>query len=142
MIDTPGSNACMKPFFLAEIALLLFVPWFSGCALAHTTINEPLSYAQVQQLEPGTTTAKDAVKILGAPADVVQLGRRSAYRYDHRNSKRAGLFLVLLILFNEDTRTDRVWLFFDENEVLTHLGATFAANQTEYAMPWTDVHED
>lgn len=132
----------MKSFFPARIALVLSVSWLSGCALAHTTINEPLSYAQVQQLEPGTTTAKDAVKILGAPVDVVQLGRRSAYRYDHRNSKRAGLFLLLLFLFNEDTRTDRVWLFFDENEVLSHLGATFEAGQTEYAMPWTDVHED
>jgi hypothetical protein len=78
---------------------------------------------------------------LGAPTDIVQLGRRSAYRYDFTNRKRAGLFLILLNFFNEDTRSDRLWLFFDEKQVLSHYGATFSGNKSRYAMPWNDVHE-
>ena len=79
--------------------------------------------------------------MLGAPIDVVQLGHRSAYRYDFRAEKRAGLVLVVVNLFNEDTRTDRAWLFFDENDVLSHLGVTYEANDTQYALPWNSVHE-
>jgi len=32
-------------------------------------------------------------------------------------------------------------VFFDERDVLTHYGATFATHRTQYAMPWEDVHE-
>ncbi len=113
----------------------------SSCALARTTINDPLDPAQVLKLDPGKTTAKQAVELLGAPVDVVQLGRRSAYRYDHRATKRAGLVMVVVNLFNEDTRSDRAWLFFDEDDVLSHVGATFQAGDTHYVLPWSNVHE-
>jgi hypothetical protein len=95
----------------------------------------------VGELRPGVTTAKQAVEMLGAPTDVVQLGRRSAYRFDFSNRKRAGLFLIVLNLINDDTRADRAWLFFDENQRLTHYGATFSGDAAQYAMPWEEIHE-
>ena len=113
----------------------------SGCALARTTVNTPIDPAKVQQLIPGQTTAREAVAVLGAPIDVVQLGHRSAYRYDFRSTKRAGLVLFVVNLFNEDTRTDRAWLFFDEDDVLTHLGVTYEGNDTQYVLPWSSVHD-
>ena len=122
------------------LALLSFCA--SGCFLMRTTLNEPLERQDVGRLQPGTTTAAQVVDLLGAPMDVVQLGRRSAYRYEFTKKKRAGFFIVVLGLFNEDTRSDRIWVFFDEDQVLTHVGATFAGDDTRWAMPWSDVHED
>ncbi len=113
-----------------------------SCFLARGNVNEPLPVEAIKSLQPGTTTAKDVVEALGAPGEVVQLGKRSAYRYDYSSSKRAGLLLIIVILFNEDTRQDRVWLFFDENQVLTHVGSTFSGHRTQYSMPWEDIHEE
>src|SRR5690606_17517603 len=73
---------------------------------------------------------------------VVQLGERSAYRFDHEVTKAAALILLLVNLGATDTRSDRLWVFFDENGVLTHYGASLEAHRTQYALPWEDVHEE
>jgi hypothetical protein len=70
---------------------------------------------------------------------VVQLGRRSAWRYDFTNSKRAGFSIVVVTLLNEDSRSDRAWLFFDENLVLIGAGSTLQADASEFAMPWSKI---
>jgi hypothetical protein len=121
------------------LALLLFLA--PACAITRHTDNEPLESSALQSLRPGVTTASEVVGLLGAPVDVVQLGRRSAYRYEYTNTKRAGIFLLVLGLLNEDTRADRAWVFFDENQVLTHSGVTLRGDEAEYAMPWQDVHD-
>jgi hypothetical protein len=114
---------------------------FSACALGRQEINDPIDATVVATLQPGVTTAKEVVEKLGAPSEVVQLGRRTAYRYDASTAKTAGLILILFNMFNQDTRSDRVWVFFDDKDVLTHFGATFATHRTQYALPWEDVHE-
>ena len=126
--------------FPVQAAVLLSLPLLHGCLVARTGVNDPIARESVESLRPGMS-ATDVVAALGAPVEVVQLGRRSAYRFDHSKRKRAGLFLLLVGFFNEDTREDRVWAFFDENDVLTHLGATLDADETRYAMPWSDVYE-
>lgn len=118
--------------------LLLLAP---ACAVARSTDNEPLAAERLAQLTPGSSTAKDVVAVLGAPVDVVQLGKRSAYLYRYTATKRAGLWLVVVGLYNVDTRSDRAWVFFDENQVLTHVGATLAGDEAEYALPFEDVHD-
>jgi hypothetical protein len=120
--------------------LLLFV-FLAGCAIGRQSTNDPIDATVVNTLQPGVTTAREVVEKLGAPTEVVQLGRRTAYRYDAANTKTAGLILILFNMFNQDTRSDRVWVFFDENDKLTHYGATFATHRTQYALPWEDVHE-
>lgn len=124
----------------AALALLL-VPLSSACLVDRTTTNVPISREVVGTLTPGTTTAREAVAALGAPLEVVQLGLRSAYRYEFVVSKRAGLVLILVGLISRDTRSDRAWLFFDEEDVLTHVAATFEGADSQYAMPWDKVHE-
>jgi hypothetical protein len=121
--------------------LLLLLLVSAGCAFARQDTNEPFDIATVRSLQPGVTTAREVVERLGAPTDVVQLGRRTAYRYDAVSAKSTLLFLVIVNFANQDTRSDRVWLFFDEKDVLTHYGATFATHRTQYALPWEDVHE-
>ena len=113
----------------------------SSCFIGRDTVNEPLVLERFTALTPGVSTAADVVNVLGAPTDVVQLGRRSAYRYDFLTTKRAGLLLVVVALFNEDTRTDRAWVFLDENQVLSHVGVTLNGEDAEYAMPWQSVHD-
>lgn len=118
---------------------LLAAPLLSGCFLAKRTQNEPLDGARIATLQPGQTHARQVVESLGAPTEVVQLGRRSAYRYDHTHTKDTGVFLVVLGLFNSDTRADRLWVFFDENDVLTHVASSLRADHAQHALPWQDV---
>lgn len=111
----------------------------SSCVISREYVNEDLDPARLDELVPGTTTARQVVEILGAPAEVVQLGRRSAYRYEHVQEKLTGLTLVFVVFFlNSDTQSDRLWVFFDETDVLTHVASTFEADEAEYAMPWVD----
>jgi hypothetical protein len=110
-----------------------------GCVLSRRTQNEPLRAESIAQLVPGKTTAMEAVALLGAPTEVVQLGKRTAYRYDHARTKDTGLVLIVLNMFNSDTRADRAWVFFDENEVLTHAAASLKAHEASWALPWQSI---
>ena len=120
-------------------ALLLFalsaLSVLPGCFLNRSRINRPLSPAAVASLQPNSSTAADVVARMGAPAEVVQLGHRSAYRYDYTLQKQAGLFLLILGVRGVESQQDRVWFFFDEHDVLTHVGATFEAKSARYGVP-------
>jgi hypothetical protein len=111
----------------------------SGCFISRDRANEPLQKARIDALAVGTSTATDVARELGAPTEVVQLGRRSAWRYDYTATKRAGFTLLVVTFLNTDQRSDRAWLFFDEGGVLRHVGTTLDAADAEYAMPWWDV---
>ena len=123
------------------VTVLLLALATTSCLASRTTINEPLDATQIDVLVPGKTTAAEVLELFGAPMDVVQLGRKSAYRHDFQNTKQAGLFLLVVALINNDTRQDRLWTFYDENDVLTHFGVTFEGEGAEYALPWEDLHE-
>jgi outer membrane protein assembly factor BamE (lipoprotein component of BamABCDE complex) len=133
----PLPFAVMLRTFLLACSLALT----AGCAIMRTETNDPIDAVVVNSLQPGVTTAREVVEKLGAPTEVVQLGRRTAYRYDASSTKGAGLFLIVFNMLAQDTRSDRVWVLFDEKDVLTHYGATFATHRTQYCLPWEDVHE-
>ena len=126
---------------LSALALLAALA-LSGCFLSRSDTNEPLAPDHFRKLRPGVTRAKEAVELLGAPTEVVELGQRSAYRYDATTLKRAGFTVIVLTMLGEDQRQDRAWLFFDAQDVLTHYATTFGVHRTQYALPWEDVHED
>lgn len=111
----------------------------SGCFMSRDRANEPLEKSLIDGLVVGTSTATDVSKALGAPTEVVQLGKRSAWRYDFTTTKTSGFTLIVVTFLNTDQRSDRCWLFFDEADVLRHVGTTLEAEDTEYAMPWEDV---
>lgn len=123
---------------LLLLAPLLLLP---ACAFGRFSENEPLQASQLAGFMPGKTTAQEVVTALGPPTDVVWLGKRTAYRYDHLRRKVAATILIVINLANFDERSDRVWLFFDENDVLTHFAGSFAAERTEYSFPWEDLHD-
>ena len=120
------------------LSLLLLLP---SCWIARGQVNEPIDVLALQQRRSKQSTAADVTRLLGGPVEVVQVGRRSAYLYLASTEKTANLFAFALTLSNADTRQDRVWVFFDEDDVLTHVGATFESHHAQYAMPWEDVHE-
>lgn len=124
-----------RPLLIACLALL------GSCAFFRSVENEPLPPEWLDQFRPGESTALDVTNVLGGPAQVVWLGERSAYLYNHVKTKGTGILLIPFILGNVDTRSDRIWFFFDKENTLTHWGATFAAHHTQYAVPWEDVHE-
>jgi outer membrane protein assembly factor BamE (lipoprotein component of BamABCDE complex) len=110
----------------------------TSCFVSRETTNVPISPELVEQLQPGVTTATEVAELLGAPSEVVQLGFRSAWRYDHVKAKRAGFTIIVVTMMDTDARTDRVWVFFDENELLTNVGSTFQAGGSQYQLPWQD----
>lgn len=123
---------------LVPFSLLLLLP---SCFLRRTSINEPVNHETVAAITPGMS-AQQVVELMGGPDEVVQLGKRSAYLYRHRVDKGTGTWLILLGLYNEDTRSDRVWFFFDEQNRLSHRGSTFQSHRaTFHSLPWTDIYD-
>ena len=131
----------MKTRTLLFLPLIGLMFTLGGCFVARTATNDPLDAEAINTLQPGTTTAREVVELLGAPTDVVQLGRRTAYRYDAVTEKSFGLILLVFNAIGHDQRSDRLWVFFDERDVLSHYGASYGTHRTQYAMPWEAVHE-
>ncbi|MCC6671382.1 MAG: hypothetical protein IT458_09995 [Planctomycetes bacterium] len=123
------------------LALLLLCLLCTGCILGRSTENEPLPEWAREKLVPGKTTAAEVVQLFGAPVEVVALGRRSAWRYEFKTTKYTGFTVIVLSLGHIDTRSDRAWVFFDENQVVYAAGTTLSSHRTQYALPWEDVHE-
>ena len=121
---------------MRHLLLLLFLP---ACFVGRSTENEPLDQEALESFVPGRTTAQEVTQALGPPKRVVELDVRSAYLYEFSQTKNAGLVLLLVNLVNSDQRFDRVWLFFDSRDVLTHSGSSYAAENSRFAMPWTKV---
>jgi outer membrane protein assembly factor BamE (lipoprotein component of BamABCDE complex) len=122
------------PWILGLLCLLA-----SGCFVSRSTRNPALAKDMLGALPRGAD-AQQVLEVLGAPSQVVQLGLRSAWLYEHVNHKRAGFTAIVVTLLNEDLRSDRVWLFFDEQGKLAHAGGSFDADDARWAMPWQDLH--
>lgn len=127
----------MSPKKLLVFASLALLP---GCFLTRDTVNQPIAQERVVQLKQGMSSA-EVLQLLGGPMEVVQLGRRSAWRYDHQRTKRTGLILLVVTALNTDTQEDRLWLFFDETDHLSAFGSTLQASSSEWVLPWVDSHE-
>jgi len=122
----------------------LLLPVFlllTGCVASRFTDNEPFDPKVIESFLPGTTTAADVTEALGPPVRVVELDVRSAYLYEFTSSKTTGLVLLIVNFVNLDSRVDRVWLFFDSRDVLTHQGSQLSAHRARFAMPWVHVHD-
>lgn len=118
----------------AAFAALAVLP-LSSCFVSRSTANPVFAPEAVAEIRPGESTAADVTRLLGAPNEVVQLGRRSAWKFEHTVEKQAAVFLVLLGLRGVDTQVDRVWVFFDEEGKVIHIGSLFQAGEAEYDVP-------
>jgi len=124
-----------------SIALLSLLVLLPGCYTTRTTVNQQLPREAAAQIAPGTT-AVEVVELLGAPTDIVQLGHRSAYLYEFRQTKVTGFLAAVVGLMNSDTRSDRVWVFLGPGGTeVTHVGSSFDADKAQSGMPWSDLNE-
>lgn len=85
-------------------------------------------------ITPGTTSAQQVADLLGAPDRVVQLTDRSAWLYEHVREKQSALFLLVISFRGVDTQSDRVWVFFDSEDVVSHVGSSLRANEAEFSL--------
>lgn len=117
----------------AAVALLALTT--QACFVSRSVTNPSILPEAVAQIQPGQSNADDVARLLGAPNEVVQLGRKTAWRYEHTVEKQSGLFLILLGLRGVDTQADRVWVFFDEEDNVSHIGSLLQAAEAEYDLP-------
>ena len=123
---------------LRPIVLALSLTLVPACLYDRATINSQPDPEKIAELVPNHSTSTDVVRILGAPSEVVQLGRRSAYRYEYSVTKRTGAWFVVVASVNTDARSDRVWTFFDEDGLLTHVASTFESDRAKYGLAWRE----
>lgn len=105
----------------------------SSCLLSQSRVNQPIPLESVEALE-GAASAEAVVELLGAPAEVVELGNRTAYRFEFTRTKETGLFLFVFNLSRTQTKSDRIWCFFDQHEQLTHTGTTLEADSVQHKL--------
>ncbi len=155
------------PRLVAAVCLLLLSSFvLSGCIMGRTRDEHPLDPDKVAQIKVGVSTKKDVVDILGAPnyvndrlgfrvlAPQVSLEAGSApgplvdelvrspldhsYTYEYTDTKSLSLYLLIVSFTNQETRRDRVVVFFDEKGVVSHMGATFDAQNVSFRLPTSD----
>jgi outer membrane protein assembly factor BamE (lipoprotein component of BamABCDE complex) len=129
----------LVPFPALALALILAAS-LSSCFVTRRTVNVPLTAEKLATIVPGQTTATEVAELMGGPNEVVQLAYRQAWRYDYEVQKRAGLALIVINFLNEDTHQDRAWVFFDQDDVVTHVGTTLESGLAEFAMPWYELN--
>jgi outer membrane protein assembly factor BamE (lipoprotein component of BamABCDE complex) len=142
---------------LASVVLL------PGCILGRVRDQVPLDAEKVAKIVPGQTSKKEVVELLGAPTYVNdRIGLRvlgkpvqvngagplidelvhspldHSYTYEYSDTKSLALYLVIVSFTNQETKRDRVVVFFDQKGLVSHVGATFDAKDVEFRMPTSD----
>lgn len=60
------------------------------------------------------------------------------YTYEYTDTKSASLYLLVVSFTNQETKHDRVTVFFDNKGVVTHVGTTLDAKNVEFRLPTSD----
>jgi outer membrane protein assembly factor BamE (lipoprotein component of BamABCDE complex) len=144
--------------------LVLVLALLPGCILGRVRDEVPLDPDKVAKILPGQSTKRDVVDLLGAPAYVNdRIGLRvlgkpvqgaantgplidelihspldHSYTYEYTDTKSFALYLLVVSFTNQETKRDRVVVFFDEKGTVSHIGATFDAKNVEFRFPTSD----
>ena len=119
------------------IITLLVASVFAGCAVFGRGKNfVPFDENALKQVTTGKTSASEVTQLFGPPNKIVKLSNGNAYVYERSVDKGTGLWLVLLTFANFDTQYDRIVLFINNDDVVTHFGSSFNAEAASYGMPF------
>lgn len=156
----------MRSLRLALAALLVAS---SGCILGRVRDEVPIEPDKVAQIRPGVTTKQQVVALLGAPTyvndriglrvvgrpeesgegnvgplvdELVRSPLDHSYTYEYTDTKSASLYLLVISFTNQETRRDRVVVFFDDKGVVSHIGTSLDASKVEFRLPLSDEDED
>jgi outer membrane protein assembly factor BamE (lipoprotein component of BamABCDE complex) len=143
------------------LVLALALP---GCILGRVRDEQPIDPEKVAKIVPGQTTKKEVVELLGAPTfvndriglrtgpprhqqgpsagpildEIVRSPLDHTYTYEYTDSKSASLYLLIVSFTNQETKRDRVVVFFDERGVVSHVGSSLNAKNVEFRFPMSD----
>ncbi len=120
-----------------KLIVLLILTFVSGCfGFGKNQDYQPLDADKLEKLVKGQTTAAEVCTLFGTPAQVVKMSNGNAYIYTHSVAKGTAVWLLLVSLVNYDKQYDQIIFFFDNNDILTHYGASFDARDSSYGFPF------
>jgi outer membrane protein assembly factor BamE (lipoprotein component of BamABCDE complex) len=123
--------------FLEALFVLLLIFFLQSCAgWAKNKNYHPFNPEGLNKLTSGKSTANQVTKILGAPSEIVKLSNGNAYIYRRSLSKGTGLWLLIVSFGNYEKRYDRIVIFFDKKNIMTHYGVTLDAHKAAYELPF------
>jgi len=119
------------------ISILLAASICMGCAVFGRGKDfKPFDENSLKQVTSGKTTASEVARLFGPPNKIVKLSNGNAYLYERSIEKATGLWLVVLTFGNWDKQYDRIVVFINNEDVVTHIGSSFNAETASYAMPF------
>jgi hypothetical protein len=117
----------------------------------------PLSAEKIEQITPGQSTLADTAQILGSPNEIVWSNGvttpveiregtgvvntfmaqgegvyERAYHYRYTLEKRSGFTIIVFSTLSYDTKYDDLFVFFNEQGVVTHVGASLDSSRASY----------
>lgn len=129
-----GNDLNSKSGKLIVLLILIFV---SGCfGFGKNQDYQPLDAGKLEKLVKGQTTATEVGALFGAPSQVVKMSNGNAYIYTHSVAKGTAVWLLLVSFGNYDKQYDQIIFFFDNNDIMTHYGASFDARDSSYGNPF------
>ena len=156
----------MRARLALALALVLAAP---GCILGRVRDEVPIDAQAVEKIVPGVTTKQQVVALLGAPTyvndriglrvvgrpeesgegnvgplvdELVRSPLDHSYTYEYTDTKSASLYLLVISFTNQETRRDRVVIFFDDKGVVSHIGTSLNAKDVEFRLPLSDDDEE
>jgi len=119
------------------IIILVVTALSAGClVMGKNKECQPFDSGELERLVPGRTTASEVSGIFGSPRQVVKMSNGNAYIYKRSVAKGTALWLLIVSLGNYDKQSDQVVFFFDNNDILTHYGASLDADKASYGLPF------
>jgi hypothetical protein len=144
----------MRSVFVLVLAAISFGP---GCVLMKRQDRLPLDPQSIEKVKPGETTIAETAVLLGSPNEIIwsngvatpiQLENGAgvintflaqgedvyprAYHYRYLLYKMSGFTVIVFSVVNYDTKYDDLYVFFDEEGVVTHVGASLDSNEASY----------
>ena len=103
------------------LAAALCATLLAGCAQYENRRGVEVTWeAKVtSQLQPGQSSRKDVLALLGPPSQVISLEEETVLYYLFEKSQGNGLILILYNRMQIDTHFDRAIFFFDDQDILT-----------------------
>jgi hypothetical protein len=119
------------------ISIFLVASVCAGCAVFGRGKDfKPFDENSLKQVTTGITSASEVTRLFGPPNKIVKLSNGNAYVYERSIEKATGLWLVVLTFANWDKQYDRIAIFINNDDVVTHFGSSFNAETASYAMPF------
>ncbi len=121
---------------------LLLLPLLWGCVFAQTTNGTPLSWAQIDEIVPGTSTRADVTALLGAPDEIIysNLEHDPLFEraYEYRRTKTRSTFFTIIIFSTarRDKNFDHAVIFFDDEGVVEDVSARLDMDAPRYGSPF------